>query len=232
VMVVLLTIGRSPIVAAICMSVVICFAVAIAFPNLLPYGDENDGPALALPHGIVLFIGALCFVLFLAEGAVLDWSALLLTTVRHVAASDAGLGYAAFATTMTIGRLTGDRVVERLGPERVVFLGSLCAAGGFVLAITSSSSFFAFAGFALVGIGCANIVPILFSAAGRQHDMAPNVAVPAITTIGYAGILVGPAAIGFVSQLTSLSTAFFILVAMLGAVALSARVLRRIEHAA
>jgi len=232
VMAALLSVGKSPLVAAGSMSIVICAAVVVAFPNLLPYGIKSDGPALALPRGIVLIIGVFCFVLFLTEGAILDWSALFLTTVRHLEASNAGLGYAAFATAMTIGRLTGDRVVERLGPERVVLLGSLCAAGGFVLTIASPSSLVAFAGFALVGIGCANIVPVLFSAAGRQRDMAPSIAVPAITTIGYAGILTGPAAIGFVSQLANLSTAFLALAAMLVAVALSARVLRRVERAA
>jgi len=232
VMAALLSVGKSPLVAAGSMSIVICAAVVVAFPNLLPYGIKSDGPALALPRGIVLIIGVFCFVLFLTEGAILDWSALFLTTVRHLEASNAGLGYAAFATAMTIGRLTGDRVVERLGPERVVLLGSLCAAGGFVLTIASPSSLVAFAGFALVGIGCANIVPVLFSAAGRQRDMAPSIAVPAITTIGYAGILTGPAAIGFVSQLANLSTAFLALAAMLVAVALGARVLRRVERAA
>ena len=78
-------------------------------------------------------------------------------------------------------------------------------------------------GYALVGAGCGNIVPVLFSAVGRQSAMPENVAVPAITTLGYAGILAGPAGIGFVAHMTSLPTAFLILAAMLIAVALSNR---------
>jgi MFS family permease len=221
----LLTAGASPLMATLCVSFAVLLALAIAGSDLLPYGAKIDGPAFAIPHGIVLFIGMLCFVLFLAEGAVLDWSAVFLTSVRHLATSYAGLGYAAFATTMTIGRLAGDRIVDRLGQKTVVLFGGLCAASGFVLSTTVQSWQMALLGFALVGVGCANIVPTLFSAVGRQSVMPENVAVPAITTLGYAGVLAGPAGIGFIAHLTSLPTAFLILAAMLVAVSLSSRIL-------
>ena len=223
----MLTVGLSPLVATLCVAAGILVTLAISVPHLLPYGARNDGPAFAVPHGIVLVIGLLCFVLFLAEGAVLDWSAVFLTSVRHMAASYAGLGYAAFATTMTIGRLTGDRIVDRLGQRRVVLIGGLLAAGGFVVATTIPSWEVALLGYALVGVGAANIVPVLFSAVGRQTAMAENVAVPATMTMGYAGILAGPAAIGFVAHLSNLTVAFLILAAMLLAVAWGSRVLGR-----
>ena len=221
----LLIAGASPLTAAGSVSLGIHGAIAAAGSDFLPYGARSDGPAFALPHGIVLFIGALCFVLFLTEGAVLDWSAVFLTSVRHLAASYGGLGYAAFAATMTIGRLAGDRIVDRLGRRRVVLIGGLCAAGGFVVATAIPSWQAALLGYALVGVGCANIVPVLFSAVGRQDVMPENVAVPAITTLGYAGILIGPAGIGFVAHLTSLPTAFLILAAMLVGVSLTSRIL-------
>ena len=221
----LLSAGASPLVATACVSVGVVVALAASAAHLLPYGARKDGPAFALPHGIVLFIGILCFVLFLAEGAILDWSAVFLTSIRHMAPSYAGLGYAAFATTMTIGRLTGDRIVDRLGRRKVVLIGSLCAALGFVVATAVPSWQAALLGYALVGVGCANIVPVLFSAVGRQSVMPENVAVPAITTLGYAGILAGPAGIGFIAHLTDLPTAFLILAAMLLGVSLSSRML-------
>ncbi len=219
----LLSAGASPLGATLCVSAGILVALAVAASHLLPYGARNDGPAFAIPRGVVLFIGMLCFVLFLAEGAVLDWSAVFLASIRHMATSYAGLGYAAFATTMTIGRLAGDRIVDRLGQKRVVLLGGLCAAFGFVVATAVPSWQVGLVGFALVGVGCANIVPVLFSAVGRQGVMPENVAVPAITTLGYAGILAGPAGIGFIAQLTSLPAAFLILAAMLLAVSLGSR---------
>ena len=224
-MVALLGAGASPLSAASCVSFGVLLAFAAAVAHLLPYGAANDGPAFAIPRGIVLVIGMLCFVMFLAEGAVLDWSAVFLTTIRHMATSYAGLGYAAFATTMTIGRLAGDRIVERLGQRRVVLLGGLCAAAGFVIATAIPSWPVALLGYALVGVGCANIVPVLFSAVGRQRVMPENVAVPAITTLGYAGILAGPAGIGVIAHLTNLPAAFLVLAAMLAAVALSSRIL-------
>ena len=219
----LLSAGASPLAAVLCVSLGIAAALAVSAAHLLPYGARSEGPAFALPRGIVLLIGALAFVLFLAEGAVLDWSAVFLTSVRGMAASYAGLGYSAFAATMTAGRLAGDRIVDRLGPRRVVLVGSLCAAAGFVVATAVPSWEAALGGYALVGVGCANIVPVLFSAVGRQNVMPENVAVPAITTLGYAGILAGPAGIGFIAHLTSLPTAFLILAAMLAAVALGSR---------
>ena len=221
----LLVAGASPLIASLCASFAILAAVGIGGSHLLPYGAGNDGPVFAIPHGIVLFIGTLCFVLFLAEGAILDWSAVFLTTVRHLNAAYAGLGYAAFATTMTIGRLTGDRVVDRLGCNRTVLIGGLVAAAGFVLVAAVPFWQMAMLGCALIGAGCANIVPVLFSAVGRQSIMHENIAVPAITTLGYAGILAGPVGIGFIAHLTNLPTAFLTLAAMLIAVSLSSRML-------
>jgi MFS family permease len=226
-MVGLLISGASPVEATLCASFGILAALAIAGQGLLPYGARNDGPAFAVPHGIVLFIGTLCFVLFLAEGAVLDWSGVFLTSIRHLATSYAGLGYAAFAATMTICRLVGDGIVDRLGRQRVVLVGGMVAAFGFVLAAMLPFWQVSLLGYALVGVGCANIVPVLFSATGRQSVMPENVAIPAISTLGYAGILVGPAGIGFIAHLTTLPTAFLVLAAMLLAVSLSSRILRR-----
>ena len=222
----LLSAGLAPAAAARCASLVIVIALVVAYRDLVPYGSKSDGPAFAIPRGIVAVIGVLCFVLFLTEGAILDWSAVFLTSVRHVAASFAGLGYAVFAATMTLGRLGGDRIVQRFGSERVLVAGGLCAAIGFIVAAALPSPVVALIGFALVGIGCSNIVPLLFSAAGNQREMPETAAVPAVTTIGYAGILAGPAAIGIVAQATSLPTCFAILACMLVAVSLSGRLLR------
>ena len=186
-------------------------ALVASVRGLLPWGHARHGPAFAWPRGAVLLIGALCFIAFLAEGAILDWSALLLTGSHAVGASIAGLGYASFSAAMTAGRLTGDRVVERFGATRTVVAGSIVAALGLAVAALAPAWPAALAGFALVGLGCANVVPVLFSAAGRQHDMPESVAMPAIMTLGYAGLLTGPAAMGFIAQATSLATAFVVL---------------------
>jgi hypothetical protein len=89
--------GASPLAATLCVTAGITAAVAIATPNLLPYGSESEGPGFALPRGVVLFIGPLCFIAFLAEGAMVDWSAVFLASVRGMDLAYAGLGCAAFA---------------------------------------------------------------------------------------------------------------------------------------
>jgi MFS family permease len=127
---------------------------------------------------------------------------------------------------MTLGRLVGDRIVQRLGGRTVIALGGLCAAGGFGIATLVPSVPAALLGYALVGAGCSNIVPVLFSSVGRQTEMPERLAVPAVTAFGYAGIFVGPAAIGLIAHALGLSTAFLVLTALLLGVAASGRLLR------
>lgn len=222
----LLGLGLSPLGATLVVNGVLLVALLKAAPHLLPYGSESSGPAFAIPHGVVLFIGILCFIVFLAEGAVLDWSAVFLTAERGVETAYAGLGYAAFALTMTVGRLTGDSVVHRLGAKRVIIYGGAIAAAGFLLATLAPMWQAALLGYALVGAGCSNIVPVLYTAVGKQTLMPEAIAVPAITTIGYAGILAGPALIGFVAHGSSLSFAFGLIALSLVAVAASGKVLK------
>lgn len=221
----LLAAGLTPGAAVAVVLVVIALALAAAFASLLPYGSNSDGPLFAMPRGVVLLIGLVCFVVFMMEGSVLDWSAVFLTSHHGMATERAGLGYAAFACTMTVGRLTGDWIVQRLGNFKVVLLGSLCAAAGVAVTLIPIWPV-ALLGYALVGVGCSNIVPVMFSAVGRQTVMPENVAVPAISTLGYAGILAGPAAIGLITHVSSLSVAFAIMIVLLFGVAASGRYIR------
>jgi MFS family permease len=141
----------------------------------------------------------------------LDWSAVFLTSDVGMATAYAGLGYATFSAAMTIGRLTGDRVVARFGGPSIVVFGGLFAALGFALATIAMSWPLVLLGFGLIGAGCANIVPVLYTSVGRQTVMSEHAAVSAVTTLGYAGILAGPALIGFIAQGASLSAAFLLL---------------------
>jgi predicted MFS family arabinose efflux permease len=225
----LLSMGMSPWNGTLAVVAVIAVLLALSAPYFLPYGGRSSGPAFALARGVVLFIGVLCFILFLTEGAVLDWSAVFLAEVRGMSPAQAGFGYAAFAATMTVGRLTGDRFVRRVGPRATVIGGSLVAAAGLALATLIPSWPLALLGYALVGAGCANIVPVMFSLAGKQDEMPESIAVPAITTMGYAGVLLGPAFIGFVAHATSLAIALLILAVMLVGVAIGARMLKMLR---
>jgi hypothetical protein len=154
---------------------------------------------------IVLFIGMLCVTSFLGEGAALDWSAIYLHA-KGLATAYGGLGYAAFSVTMAFGRLTGDRAAGRFGVVPLLRISGLVAALGWGVAIVFSGPV-AVLGFALVGLGASNIVPLLFGAAARVPGVPTNVSLPLITALGYGGMLCGPALIGIAASATSLSIA-------------------------
>jgi predicted MFS family arabinose efflux permease len=219
----LLTLGLSPVLAILCVSALIFLMIALFGKNLLDYGSETKDPLFVVPRGKVVFIGVLCFIVFLAEGAMLDWSAIFLTSRRGLEEAQGGLGYAAFAVAMTLGRLTGDRIVSYLGNAKVLLFGGLCASLGFLLTVVISSPLASIIGFTLIGLGASNIVPVLFTAAGNQKIMPVSLTVSAIVTIGYAGILIGPAFIGFVARSSSLDVSFAIVAAALLLVAASAK---------
>jgi MFS family permease len=225
----LLMLGATPLNSTLVALAVMILAVWVAYPGLLPHGNPTEGPAFAIPRGIVLALGVLCFIVFLVEGSMLDWSAVLITEQRAAGPASAGFAFASFSMAMTVGRLVGDRVVANMGRRPVVALGGLLAAGGIALATLVPIRALALLGYALVGLGCSNIVPVLFTAVGRQRTMPQAVAVPAITTLGYAGILVGPAGIGFIAHHSNLTVAFLVVATLMIAVAIGSRFLRTLD---
>lgn len=104
--------------------------------------------------------------------------------------------------------------MQKLGQERVVIGGSLLAVAGFLFIIFAPTVVLLYLGFFFIGVGCANVVPVFFSLLGKQHVMPISLAVPAVSTLGYLGILMGPAAIGFIAHQTSLYAAFTLLAAL------------------
>lgn len=220
----MLWLGMDIVSASVAMTILVAVVLLAAAPHLLREApaSERDAPLLVVPRGAVVLIGVLCMFVFLAEGAVLDWSAVMLTE-GGMSGAQGGLGYAAFAVAMTIGRLNGDKIVQRFGGRRVLQLGGLASGVGFLIVVLAPSAWLALAGFALIGCGASNIVPVLFSAAGNQRDMPAGLAVSAISTIGYAGILAGPGLIGFVAHAVGLQWAFAALACGMLVVATQAR---------
>lgn len=223
-MTLLLAMGFSVLTGCLLAVSAVIIMTLVSASGLLTYANPAEGPVFAVPRGSVLIIGIICFAVFLTEGTVLDWSAVYLTDVRAIPASLGGLGYTCFAIAMTVARLTGDRIISSLGRLPVVLGGALVAAGGMAMVTFIASWPLALLGYTLVGAGCANIVPVMFSAAGRQTVMPQAVAVPAITTLGYLGVLSGPAVIGYVAHYTHLAFSFSLIMALMlivGAVSLT-----------
>jgi len=206
----------------LCLAVMVA-AMGVASPRLVEAGRVAAGHSLAWPRsGAMLLLAALAAVCFLVEGAMLDWSALLLTTRALAAPAQGGLGYAFFAVAMTVGRFSGDAITARIGVRSTMQAGGALSVLGFGVLLFGGRLEFALAGFALIGLGASNIVPVLFRRCGNVPGTSPAMAVAALTTVGYAGQLMGPAAVGFVSHLSSLPAAFWLLAALMAVVPLCA----------
>jgi len=229
VMTFLLSLHLDLLASTLVCSVLMLAATLIAWPRLLRSAQAHDGPLFVLPHGIVVLLALLAAVTVLVEGALLDWSALLVIGAGLVAPAQGGIGYMLFSIAMTTGRLGGDAAVARLGDRATLVGGSLLTVAGFVVLLLAPVAIVAMAGFLLIGFGASNLVPILFRRTGAQKVMPTGLAVAALTTTGYAGILVGPAAVGFVAKLAGLSTAFWMLAALMLSVTLSARTITRTD---
>jgi hypothetical protein len=221
-MTVLLAMQAGAFISTLVCTALMLVAMALAAPRLLRAARAEQAPLFVMPHGTVLLLAALAAIMFLVEGAMLDWGALLLTDNNLVTATHSGIGYMLFSIAMTAGRLGGDAVVARIGDRATMVGGSCIAIAGFVILLTGPVAIIALAGFLLIGLGASNIVPVLFRRAGAQRVMPVGLAVAAITTTGYAGVLVGPAGIGFIAKLSNLQASFWLLTILIGAVALCA----------
>ncbi|MBY5971091.1 MFS transporter [Ferrimonas balearica] len=222
-MALMLLAGLAPSLAATLGAAAAAAALLLALRGLLRARGGTDTPAFAWPRGVVLLLAALSGISFLVEGAMLDWGALLAIERQLLPVEGAGLGYMVFAAAMVTARLIGDRVISRLGQMPVLLGGSLLAVAGIALLIAAPWTPLALAGYALTGFGVANMVPIFFSAAGRQRVMPPALAIASISTTGYAGVLMGPAVLGFAAEATSLATTFGALALVLLLIPASAR---------
>ncbi|UNE46131.1 MFS transporter [Serratia ureilytica] len=230
----LLLAGLAPAQAIGLIALLIAILLLIVAGDLLAHGGIGErrrgGARWALAHGKILFIALLCFFVFLTEGAMLDWSALFLHAERGVAKSQAGIGFTLYAVAVACGRLYGDRLIGAVGRYRTLLLGSLCAAAGVLLTVTVPLASAAFGGLMLAGLGIANIVPILFNAVGNQKQVPPGQAFPAVTLVGYLGLLTGPALIGFIANYTSLALAFGCTLLCLLLVSISAKAVTNTSH--
>jgi hypothetical protein len=219
----LLAVTSGPI-PAIVASVVIGAVVAVSQRHLLAKVELPDGHVHATlrPDALALVIGVMAALAFAAEGAVLDWSSIYMTSELGVPTEIAGFGFAAFSATMAAGRFVGDWVRGHYGAAAIVRGGAALALLGLLTGPVTGSAAGAIVGFALTGLGLSNVVPVLISAAGASRN--GDVAIATVTTLGYAGLLAVPPFLGFVADATSLTTIFAVAAAMCLAIMLGAGV--------
>jgi len=193
--------------------------------NIHPEEDDEPPARFALPPRSALLIGAVGFCAVFAEGASLDWSAVYLRDILDSSAGVAAGATTGFALTMAVARLTGDAVVNRFGAVRTVRWSGLIAVIGGVLVVLAPNAVAAMAGFGLIGIGVAVVVPLAFVAAARSGSNASH-AIAGVATITYASGLVAPSIIGGIAQASNLTVSFIVVTLLTVALAVFAPVLR------
>ncbi len=183
---------------------VVALTVVLALPYLLPdpaTPAEHHAKQGLFPRDAGLWLlGLLALFCMVPEGAVMDWAAVFLAKELGADAFRAGLGFAFFAGTMAIMRFSGDVLRNRFGAVRTLRVSALIGALGLMIGALAPTDAVAMAGFAFAGLGVANLVPVMFSAAGNHPGLPPGQAISTVTMVGYAGILIAPASIGYIAE--------------------------------
>ncbi|MGW0760118.1 MFS transporter [Streptomyces sp. NPDC002814] len=193
-------------------------------PESTPRGESAPRRPVSRTRPLVITFGLIALCTAYGEGALADWSALHLEQDLDATAGVAAVGYSCFALAMTIGRLTGTQLLERLGQTRTLVYGGTTAAAGMLLGALAPALWAALLGFVIAGLGLANLFPVAVERAGA---LAGPDGVAIASTLGYGGMLLGPPAIGFMADWFSLPIALTSVAALAAAAALIAVVTRR-----
>lgn len=185
--------------------------------------DAQSGGGMVLPRGVLGLIGVLAALGLLCEGAIYDWSVLYMHESLKAAPSTAALAYASFSGAMAATRFAGDWVRAQLSSVRLVQICGALAALGMALTLVTDSPIVALLGFALIGLGLANVVPVLFSAAARVPGVAPADGIAAVAALGYLGMMAGPPLIGMVAEWHTLSSGMALVMLFAATLSLAAR---------
>lgn len=194
-----------------CLITFLVWGIVLLIYKSLPVKDNHsntDIPLFAKPDKALLKLGLIAFCCMVCEGTMFDWSGIYFTKVVNAPGSMTVLGYAAFMTTMAGGRFGGDWLAESIGKKSLIRISGILITSGLFLAVALPYLLYATIGFLITGMGVSSIVPLIYSTAGRSKNIAPGVALAAVSTIGYLGFLFGPPAIGLIAQLSGLRWAF------------------------
>ena len=219
----LLAIGVSPLLSALAICILLVIISLIAVPNSLSE-IENDKKINSaeiqnkpgkLPSPLILLIGLVCFIAFLSEGSAMDWSGIYLVSEYGLKPAFAGLAYTFFAIAMTAGRFAGHYLQKILGEKNIIVYSAICASLGLFTVVMAPHWMVVLFGYSLLGLGCSNIVPVMFSRVGHQNVMPKAAALSCVSTMAYSGSLLGPALVGMTSEMMGLTLVFGMIAALL-----------------
>jgi fucose permease len=217
------------------LAALVCAAVlAAACPSVLPHVPHAESHAASggpsrWRSPVLWALGAVALIALIAEGAMYDWAAVYMRDVVRSSPAFASAGYAAFTGAMAAGRFAGDAVRARFGAVQLVLASASLACAGMIGALVLPFSVTALIGFAMMGLGLANMMPVLFAAAMRVKGIHPAVGLAHVASIAYVGLLFGPVLIGGVAQATNLSMGLSVVALCAALVAfVGPRVLKRL----
>ncbi len=185
--------------------------------------DELPQQHFVWPRGRLLLIGLMILAGMSAEGAMYDWSVLYLQQEVQLRQDAAAMGFAAFTAAMAAARFGGDVLRARYREQDLLCASAALSAVAMGVVLASGNAAVSIVGYALVGAGLAPVVPILFSAATRVPSVSRAAAIAAVSSIGYAGFMIGPPLIGGLAQAVSLTAAMWVVVLASALLAIGAR---------
>ncbi len=217
-------IGLDPRVQTLIATALLLLVLVVCLRRIGEGSATADAPGgFVRPTRGVVVLAVLCLIIMVTEGAMADWGGIYLSRDLGTSTSVAALAYAFFSGGMTAGRVFGDWLNRRLGAATLFQGGSALAGIALGGTLLLGAPGLAVIGFFLVGIGVANGVPLVFSAAGHAEgrESGPNIA--AVSSMGSIGFLAGPPFIGFLAEATSLPLALSTLCAALAFVTVVGR---------
>jgi predicted MFS family arabinose efflux permease len=217
------------LIVAAAMMALVAAATRHMLPRPATSGAAEADHGFLLPRGTLAVLGVLAALGLIAEGAIYDWSVLYMQQEIGSPQQQAALAYASFSAAMAAARFGGDAMRARFSPATLLLGSGLLAAAAMALVLITNLPWLALVGFAGVGVGFANVVPILFSASAKVPGVEPARGIASVSAMAYLGFMAGPAAIGLLARATSLTAALYVVVVFAAALAASARYTARSE---
>ena len=191
------------------------FITIVISQKFLQWGKAANPPEkksfFSKPDGMLMQLGVIGFFSMASEGAMFDWSGVYFQDVVHAPKSLIALGYMCFMIAMASGRFVGDRLISKYGRQTMLKISGVLISTGLFLSVIFPHIITATLGFLIVGFGVSSIVPMVYSAAGKQTKIPPGMALAAVSSISFLGFLMGPPLIGYIAQLFSLRYSFAVI---------------------
>jgi len=190
--------------------------IGLSASNMLitDVGRTTGGLKFVMPDKPLLKLGVIAFCSLICEGTMFDWSGVYFLKVVKAEPSWVGAGYTAYMVAMAGGRFLADWLSHQIGVQRMLKMSGALTVSGLLIAVVFPQQIPAIIGFLIVGLGVSSVVPLAYSAASKSETMSPSLALSAVTTIGFFGLLVGPPIVGLIAGESNLKTAFTFLIFM------------------